>query len=142
MKYQSSSTSTHFSNVIKKVKVFSKSRPYSKVKVTSKKKSWFPWKGCNKKNQKFWYPLKGLATSNNHVKYQSSSFHCSKVISKIKVSDRFTKCQNGGMIHRRKKTRCPLIFDLGGIKLISISIDSIQGHTISLNLINTTIYRL
>ena len=33
---------------------------------------------------------KGLVTRNTHVKYQSSSTHCLKVINKIKVSDRIT----------------------------------------------------
>ena len=30
-------------------------------------------------------PTEGLVTSNTHVKYQSSSTHCSKVISKVEV---------------------------------------------------------
>ena len=34
---------------------------------------------------------KGLAIRNTHVKYQSSKFHCSKVISKVNVSDRQDK---------------------------------------------------
>ena len=44
--------------------------------------------------QKQWYPLKGLITRNTHVKYQSSRTHCSKVISKVKVSERRTEWQN------------------------------------------------
>ena len=31
------------------------------------------------------------------MKYQSSSTHCSKVISKVKVSERMTEWQNDGM---------------------------------------------
>ena len=38
--------------------------------------------------------MKGLITRNTHVKYQSSSTHCSKVISKVKVSERRTELQN------------------------------------------------
>ena len=53
-----------------KVKIFI-NRSNSKVKVTGSKKR---------------YPLKGLITRNTHVKYQNSSTHCSKVISKVKVS--------------------------------------------------------
>ena len=37
---------------------------------------------------KKWYPRKGLITGNFSVKYQSSSTRCSKVISKVKVSER------------------------------------------------------
>ena len=36
--------------------------------------------------QRCQYPQKGLVTKNSHIKYQSSSTHCSKVISKIKFS--------------------------------------------------------
>ena len=32
--------------------------------------------------QRCQYPQKGLVTKNNHIKYQSSSTHCSKVVSK------------------------------------------------------------
>ena len=49
------------------------------------------------------------------MKYQSSSSHCSKVISKVKVSERMTEWQNDRMTDRTK-TICPPIFDLGGIK--------------------------
>jgi hypothetical protein len=42
------------------------------------------------------------------VKYQSPSTYHSKVIGKVKVSDRMTD---------RTKTICPLIFDLWGIKI-------------------------
>ena len=38
-----------------------------------------------------WYPRKGLITRNTHVKYQSSSTHYSKVISKVKVLERRTE---------------------------------------------------
>ena len=44
--------------------------------------------------QHCWYLRKGLATRNTPVKYQSSSFHCSKVICKVKVSDRFMEWKN------------------------------------------------
>ena len=44
--------------------------------------------------KKQWYPQKGLITRNTHVKYQSSSTYCSKVISKVKVSERRTEWQN------------------------------------------------
>jgi hypothetical protein len=54
------------------------------------------------------YPWKGLAIRNTHVKYQSPSTYYSKVIGKVKVSDRMTD---------RTKTICPPIFDLGGIKI-------------------------
>jgi hypothetical protein len=43
------------------------------------------------------------------VKYQSPSTYYSKVIGKVKVSDRMTD---------RTKTICPPIFDLRGIKII------------------------
>ena len=36
-------------------------------------------------------PRKGLIKRNTQVKYQSSSTHCSKVISKVKVSERRTE---------------------------------------------------
>ena len=41
--------------------------------------------------QEKWYPRKGLIIRNTHVKYQSSSTHCSNVISKVKVSERRTE---------------------------------------------------
>ena len=65
--------------------------------------------------QKSWYPRKGFITRNTHVKYQSSSIHWSKVISKVKVSQRMTEWRNDRMTDRTK-TICPPIFDLGGIK--------------------------
>ena len=67
--------------------------------------------------KKQWYPQKGLITRNTQVKYQSSSTHCSKVISKVKVSERRTEWQNDRMTDRTK-TICPPIFDLGGIKTV------------------------
>ena len=79
--------------------------------------------------KKQWYPQKGFITRNTHVKYQSSSSHCSKVISKVKVSERRTELQNYRMTELqnyrmtdRTKTICPPIFDLGGIKINSIYI--------------------
>ena len=68
-------------------------------------------------------------TRNTHVKYQSSSTHCSKVISKVKVSERRTELQNDRMTERTK-TICPPIFDLGGIKkkkLKGIYLESMMG---------------
>jgi hypothetical protein len=59
--------------------------------------------------KKVWYPWKGLATRNTHMKYQSPSTYHSKVIGKVKVSDRMTD---------RTKTICPPIFDFGGMKKI------------------------
>ena len=41
--------------------------------------------------KKQWYPWKGLITGKIHVKYQSSSTHCSKVICKVKVSEMRTE---------------------------------------------------
>ena len=43
--------------------------------------------------QKVLYQQKGLITRNTHVKYQSFSTHCSKVISKVNVSERRTELQ-------------------------------------------------
>ena len=57
-----------------------------------------------------------VSTRNTHVKYQRSSTHCSKVISKVKVSEMRTELQNDRMTDRTK-TICPPIFDLGGIKM-------------------------
>ena len=51
------------------LKIF-KDRSNSNVKVTV---------------SKIMVPMKGLATSNTHVKYQSPSTYCSKVIIKVKV---------------------------------------------------------
>ena len=50
-------------------------------------------------DKKCWYPWKGLATRNTHVKYQSSCFHCSKVIRRLKFetdlqNDRMTQDKN------------------------------------------------
>ena len=44
---------------------------------------------------KKWYPRKGLLTGKIHVKYQSSSTHCTKVINTVKVSQRMTEWQTG-----------------------------------------------
>ena len=68
LKYQSSST--HCSKVISKVKNFER-----QVKL----------QGQGHMQKKMWqiYTQKGLATGNTHVKYQSSSTYCSKVISNV-----------------------------------------------------------
>ena len=50
------------------------------------------------------------------MKNQSSSTHCSKVISKVKVSERRTEWHNYRMTDRTK-TICPPIFYLGRIKI-------------------------
>ena len=47
--------------------------------------------------KKKWYPWKGLITRNIHVKYQNSSTHCSKVISKVKVLKKWVKHQCQGV---------------------------------------------
>ena len=46
-------------------------------------------------------PWKSLITRKTHVKYKSSSTHCSKVISKVKVFKKWVKLQGQG--HRVKK---------------------------------------
>ena len=78
--------------------------------------------------------MKGLITQNTHVKYKRSSTHCIKVFSKVKVLTERSyhkeyscetllarlKCQRGGqnyIMTDRIKTICPLIFNLGGIKI-------------------------
>ena len=48
----------------------------------------------------YWYPLKGLITRDTHVKYQSSSSYCSKVIRKFKVFKKLVKLKGQG--HRVK----------------------------------------
>ena len=45
---------------------------------------------CNMKALIF-KPRKGLITRNIHVKYQSSSTHCSKVISNVKIFKKWVK---------------------------------------------------
>ena len=62
---------TRCSKVISNVEYFDK-RSNSNLKVTGV-------------GQNFWYTLKGLASRNIHKKYQSSSTHCLKVISKVNV---------------------------------------------------------
>ena len=69
MKYQSS----HFQKLLGRLK-FKK-----KMSQTPRSRS---------QGKKQWYPQKGLFTENIHVKYQSSSTRSSKVISKVKVSER------------------------------------------------------
>ena len=49
-------------------------------------------------SQKVEYKQKGLITRITHVKYQSSSTHCSKVISEVKISKNWVKFQG----HRDK----------------------------------------
>ena len=48
-----------------------------------------------------------------YVKYQCHNSHCSKVVSKVKVSDRFTEWQND----RQEKNICPPFSISGGIKI-------------------------
>ena len=48
-----------------------------------------------------WYPQKGLITGKIHVIYQSSSTHCLKDISKVKVFKKWVKLQGQG--HRVTK---------------------------------------
>ena len=66
------------------------------------------------RGQKCWYPRGGLATSNTHVK----SFSVQKLISTVKVSDRFTEWQNNEMTDWQtgQKQLCP---DLGDIKIMA-----------------------
>ena len=54
------------------------------------------FKNLSKICQKVMYQQKDLTcvTRNIHVKYQSSSTHCLKDISKVKVSDRLTERRN------------------------------------------------
>ena len=73
----------------------------------------FFFKLVKSQDRKIKYVQKDLITREIHVKYQSSSIHCSKVICKVKVSERMTAWQND----RQDKTICPRIFDLGGIKI-------------------------
>ena len=75
-------SSTHCSKVISKVKVY---------------KKWVKLQGQGHMVKK-----KGLITVNIHVKYQSSSTHCSKskVISNSKVVKKWVKLQGQG--HRVK----------------------------------------
>ena len=80
LKYQSSST--RFSKVIRKIKVFKK-----KVKLHGQGHS-----QC----QKYWYPRKDFLTRNTRLKYQSSSTPCSKVIGKIKVIKKWVKLLGQG----------------------------------------------
>jgi hypothetical protein len=59
------------------------------------------------------------------VKYQIPSTYHSKVIGKVKVSDRMTEWRNDRMTDRTK-TICPPIFDQGDIKTkLSIIVSSI-----------------
>ena len=88
-----------------------KSLKMSKSKVFKKKA-----KELRSQGQNCWFPCQGLVTRNTHVKYHSSSSHCSKFISKVKVSDRIAELRN----YRRTdktKTICHPILDLGGIKI-------------------------
>ena len=50
--------------------------------------------------KKKWNPWKGLITTDTHVKYQSSSTHCSKVISRVKVFKKWVILKGQG--HRVK----------------------------------------
>ena len=43
------------------------------------------WSWSRSLGQKFWHDGKGLITRNKHVKYESSTFHGSKVMAKVKV---------------------------------------------------------
>ena len=70
---------------------FSKGRSNSKVKVTGPK--------IMVPNEKTYHKERSI-TKNTHVKYQSSSPHCSKVISKVKVFKKWVKLQ--GQDHRVK----------------------------------------
>ena len=54
---------------------------------------------------------KGLVTRKTSVKYQIYNTHYSKVLRKVKVSDRTKELQTD-----RIKTICPPIFHPGGIK--------------------------
>ena len=79
------------------------------------------------KFSKRWVQLQGQGVKNNgtngkvlsqrilnHVKYQGANTHCSKVISKVKVSERRADWQNN---RGQKQYPPPPISDLGGIKI-------------------------
>ena len=68
---------THYFKFISKIKIF---------------KKWFKLQGqCHCVNKR--YPRKDFITRYAHVKYKSSSIHCSKVISKAKVFKKWVKLQ-------------------------------------------------
>ena len=50
-------------------------------------------------------PVKGLITRNNHVKYQSSSNHCSKAIIKVKIFKKYIKLQGQGHSSKNNGTQ-------------------------------------
>ena len=60
----------------------------------------FFFKLVKSQDQKIKYLQKDLITRDIHVKYQSSSTHCSKVISKVKDLKKWVKLQGQG--HRVK----------------------------------------
>ena len=76
-------------------------------------------------------PQKGLITRNTHVKYQSSSTHFSKVISKGKDFTKRVKLQ--GHIVKKSSTHCSKViskvkvFKKNWVKLHS------QGHSVKNN---------
>mgnify|MGYP003686665385 CR=1 FL=1 len=53
---------------------------------------------------KIMVPRNGLITRNIEVKYQTSSLHCSKVISKVKVFFKWVKLQGEGHSVKNKST--------------------------------------
>jgi hypothetical protein len=47
----------------------------------------------NIRESRSWYEMKGLARRNTHVKYESSTTHQSKVMTKVKVFEKKVKLQ-------------------------------------------------
>ena len=66
--------------------------------------------------QNCWYSRKGLAARNTRVKIKALAFTVQKILSKVKVSGRFTEWHNVRMTNKTN-TICLLIFDLVGKKI-------------------------
>ena len=70
---------------------------------------------------KKWYPQKGLITGNIHMKYQSSSTHCLKVINMVKFSKKWVKLQshrvkNNGT-HRKVLSQGIIVWNIKALAL-------------------------
>ena len=128
--------------LLRKLKFFQKIGHTPRSRSQVKKNLGFHWKVVIKKTKIVCTQEKVLPLGILMWNIRALAFTVQKLLARLKFQTDLRNARMAEWYTGEKKPRCPPIFDLGGINLISISMDSIQGHTISLNLINTTIYRL
>ena len=76
-------------------------------------------------------PKKGLITRDTHVKYQSSSTYCSKVICKVEVFKKWVKPQGQGHMVKNNGTHGKVLSQgilMGNIKALAFTVQKLLAR--------------